>query len=90
MIDSVEDDKNASWIYDSDGSRTRHQPDGDDASRAANTIEVTDDDQEAAAGLPGAAAALGAALSIRGDRSKTIREAFHDIQFTMAAHRWPW
>ena len=50
----------------------------------SNTIEVTDDVKRL---LPVFQAQLPPSvhLSIRGDRSKNIREAFHDIQFTMAA-----
>ena len=49
----------------------------------SNTIEVTDDIKRL---MPAFQAQLppSVELSIRGDRSKNIRDAFHDIQFTMA------
>jgi len=50
----------------------------------SNTIEVTDNIKRL---LPVFQAQMPPTvhLGIRGDRSKNIREAFHDIQFTMAA-----
>ena len=50
----------------------------------SNTIEVTD---KIKALLPIFQAQMPPSvnLTIRGDRSKNIREAFEDIQFTMAA-----
>ena len=83
VIDSVEDDKNASMYYDKTGSRkainlmVMKQP-------GANTIETTDEIKRLLPVDPGATAAL-VQLKIRSDRSKTIREAFHDIQVTMLA-----
>ena len=50
----------------------------------SNTIEVTDAIKALFPGLPGATAAFACICGIRGDRSKIIREAFNDIQFTMA------
>jgi HAE1 family hydrophobic/amphiphilic exporter-1 len=86
VIDSVEDDKNVSKMYGgefgTDGVRgvnlqVMRQP-------GSNTIEVTDNIKrllsKLAAQLPPAVH-----LSVRGDRSKNIREAFQDIQFTMLA-----
>ena len=51
----------------------------------SNTIEVTDNIK---ALLPVFQAQMPPSvhLAIRGDRSKNIREAFQDIQFTMAGH----
>ena len=81
IIDSVEDDKTSSWLYNGhNGQRAinlavMRQP-------ASNTIEVTDAIRKL---LPMFQSQLPPAvrLSIRGDRSQVIREAFHDIQFTM-------
>ena len=82
VIDSVEDDKNASWIQNAQGGKrainlmVMRQP-------GSNTIEVTDAVRRL---LPTFQAQLppSVELTIRGDRSKNIREAFHDIQVTMA------
>src|SRR5262249_22459342 len=83
VIDGVEDDKNASMYYDKNGSRkainvmVMKQP-------GANTIQTTDDIKRL---LPSIQAQLppSVQLKIRSDRSKTIRESFHDIQVTMLA-----
>ena len=86
VIDSVEDDKNFSQIYGGEygtqGTRgvnlqVMRQP-------GSNTIEVTDNVKRL---LPTFQAQMPPTvhLGIRGDRSKNIREAFQDIQFTMAA-----
>jgi HAE1 family hydrophobic/amphiphilic exporter-1 len=86
VIDSVEDDKNFSQIYGGEygtqGTRgvnlqVMRQP-------GSNTIEVIDNIKRL---LPAFQAQMPPTvhLGIRGDRSKNIREAFHDIQFTMAA-----
>src|SRR5215471_3155859 len=86
VIDSIEDDKNFSKIYGGeygkDGTMgvslaVMRQP-------GSNTIEVTDNIKNLLnffqSQLPPSVH-----LGIRGDRSKNIREAFTDIQFTMAA-----
>ncbi len=81
VIDNVEDNKNASWLYTKAGARrainlqVMRQP-------GSNTIEVTD---AVRALLPSFQQALPPSvhLTIRGDRSKNIREAFSDIQWTM-------
>ena len=86
VIDSVEDDKNFSKIYGGEYGKegtmgvnlaVMRQP-------GSNTIEVTDNIKRL---LPAFQAQLPPSvnLGIRGDRSKNIREAFNDIQFTMAA-----
>ena len=86
VIDSVEDNKNFSKIYGGEYGKegtmgvnlaVMRQP-------GSNTIEVTDNIKRL---LPVFQAQLPPSvhLGIRGDRSKNIREAFHDIQFTMAA-----
>ena len=83
VLDNVEDNKNASWLYTKTGSPRRainlqvmKQP-------GSNTIAVTDAIRQL---LPTFEAALPPSvhLTIRGDRSKNIREAFSDIQWTMA------
>ena len=86
VIDSVEDDKNFSKIYGGEYGKegtmgvnlaVMRQP-------GSNTIEVTDNIKRL---LPIFQAQLPPSvhLGIRGDRSKNIREAFNDIQFTMVA-----
>ncbi len=81
VVDSVEDERTASWVYQGDG-RERNvtllvmrQP-------GSNVIEVNDAIREV---LPGLQKQLPPSVGfwIRGDRSKNIREAFHDVQFTM-------
>jgi hydrophobic/amphiphilic exporter-1 (mainly G- bacteria), HAE1 family len=87
VIDSVQDDKQASWLYTKDertgkltGSRAvtlsvLRQP-------GTNTIEVTDRVREL---LPVFRSQLPPALNllVRGDRSQSIRRAFKDVQITM-------
>ena len=86
VIDSVEDDKNFSKIYGGEYGKegtmgvnlmVMRQP-------GSNTIEVTDNIKRL---LPTFQASLPPSvhMGIRGDRSKNIREAFNDIQFTMVA-----
>src|SRR5580700_4105582 len=81
IIDSVEDDKTASWFYTHKGNgrsivlAIQRQP-------GTNTISVTD----AVKGLlPTFKLELPPAVNmdILYDRSDTIRESFHDVQFTM-------
>jgi HAE1 family hydrophobic/amphiphilic exporter-1 len=86
VIDSVEDDKQTALIYGGeygkDGTRgvsmqVLRQP-------GSNTIEVIDNIRTL---LPVFQAQMPPSvhMGIRGDRSKNIREAFNDVQFTMAA-----
>ncbi len=86
VIDSVEDDKQFSKIYGGEFGKegtkgvslaVMRQP-------GSNTIEVTDNIKRL---LPVFQTQIPPTvhLGIRGDRSKNIREAFQDIQFTMAA-----
>ncbi len=86
VLDSIEDDKNFSKIYGGEFGKegirgvslaVMRQP-------GSNTIEVTDKVKDL---LPMFQAEIPPTvhLSIRGDRSKNIREAFQDIQFTMVA-----
>ena len=81
MIDSVEDDKTASWFYNHNGHgraiilAIQRQP-------GTNTIEVTDGIKHL---LPLFKAELPPSVNmdILYDRSDTIRESFKDVQFTM-------
>jgi len=81
VLDNVEDNKNASWLYTKTGARrainlqVMRQP-------GSNTIEVTD---AIRALLPSFETRLPPSvhLTVRGDRSRNIREAFSDIQWTM-------
>src|SRR5437660_3033293 len=81
IVDSVEDDKTASWFYNQgDNQRSivlamQRQP-------GTNTIEVTDGVKQL---LPLFKAELppSVEMDILYDRSDTIRESFHDVQFTM-------
>jgi len=81
VLDSVEDNLNATWFYTRDGGTRainlalKKQPN-------VNTIEVTDNVR---ALLPALEAQLPPSvhMMVRGDRSKTIRAAFSDIQWTM-------
>ncbi|PYT19918.1 MAG: acriflavine resistance protein B [Acidobacteria bacterium] len=82
VIDGVEDDKTVSWLYTHEGGQrainlmVMRQP-------GSNTIEVVDGIRKL---VPSFQAQLppSVLLSVRGDRAKNIREAFTDIQFTMA------
>src|ERR1051326_2799888 len=81
VIDDVEDNRNVSWLYTRAGGQraislsVMRQP-------GSNTIDVTDSIRRL---LPSFQAELppAAHLTIRGDRSRNIREAFSDIQWTM-------
>ena len=82
VIDDVENNLNESWLYTKDGGGQRaitlsvmRQP-------GANTIAVTDAIREL---MPAFQSQLPPSvhLTIRGDRSKNIREAFLDVQWTM-------
>ena len=82
VIDGLEDDKSSSWMYNKQGGirainlMVMKQP-------GSNTIQTTDEIKRL---LPSIQAQLPPAvqLRLRSDRSKNIRESFHDIQFTMA------
>jgi len=81
VLDNVEDNRNASWLYTKAGARrainlqVMKQP-------GSNTIAVTDAVRQL---LPSFEAQLPPSvhLTVRGDRSRNIREAFSDIQWTM-------
>jgi hydrophobic/amphiphilic exporter-1 (mainly G- bacteria), HAE1 family len=83
VIDSVEDDKNASWIDTPAEGAERAINLGVMRQAGSNTIQITDQIRKV---LPSLQTQLppSVKLKIRGDRSVNIREAFHDIQFTMA------
>ncbi|MBV9771384.1 MAG: efflux RND transporter permease subunit, partial [Bryobacterales bacterium] len=82
VIDSVENDKNASWVNTSQMSE-RAVNLGIMRQAGSNTIKITDDIKRV---LPTLQAHLppSVTLKIRGDRSTNIRQAFQDMQFTMA------
>ncbi|MGE5243940.1 MAG: efflux RND transporter permease subunit, partial [Betaproteobacteria bacterium] len=81
VVDSVENPLNISWLYTKAGAQravslmVMRQP-------GSNTIEVTDAIRKL---LPSFESELPPSvhLTVRGDRSKTIRRAFTDIQLTM-------
>jgi HAE1 family hydrophobic/amphiphilic exporter-1 len=81
IIDSVEDDKTASWFYTHNGSSRaivlaiQRQP-------GTNTIEVTDGIKNL---LPVFRAEMPPSvhMDILYDRSDTIRESYRDVEFTM-------
>src|ERR1700730_3772824 len=81
VIDSVEDDKTASWFYTPRGNQRavalaiQRQP-------GTNTIEVTDGVKRL---IPVFRSELPTAVQMETlyDRSETIRESYHDVEFTM-------
>jgi HAE1 family hydrophobic/amphiphilic exporter-1 len=81
VVDSVEDDKTASWLYDHNGGQraivlaVQRQP-------GTNTIAVTDGIKRL---LPLIKSEIPRSIQIRTlyDRSETIRESYNDVQFTM-------
>jgi hydrophobic/amphiphilic exporter-1 (mainly G- bacteria), HAE1 family len=82
VIDSVENDKNASWANTSTTVERAVQL-GVMRQAGSNTIKITDEIKRV---LPQLQTHLppSVTLKVRGDRSNNIRQAFHDIQFTMA------
>jgi HAE1 family hydrophobic/amphiphilic exporter-1 len=81
VLDSVENTRNASWFYTQKGGQ-RSINMGVQRQPGTNIIEVTDAVREL---LPALEAQLppSAHLMVRQDRSRTIRKAFGDIQWTM-------
>ncbi len=82
VIDSVQDDKNASWVYHEDDPGKRcitlivfRQP-------GTNTIDVADR-IKALVPMFNEQLPPAAHLQVRGDKSGSIRRAFKDIQITM-------
>jgi len=82
VVDSVENELNASWVY-SGGNVSRAIRLEVQKQPGANTIEVAD---RVKALLPAFEKQLpeSVTMGLRGDRSRTIREAFIDMQRTMA------
>jgi HAE1 family hydrophobic/amphiphilic exporter-1 len=82
VIDSIENDKNASWANTSKGAERAVQL-GIMRQAGSNTIKICDEIKRV---IPQLQTHLppSVTLKIRGDRSNNIRGAFRDIQFTMA------
>ena len=80
--DSVEDERAISWLYTHGAGHARHQP-VRHAPAGKQHHRGDRRDSRAAARRFNAQLPPSVKLAMRGDRSKTIREAFHDIQFTM-------
>jgi HAE1 family hydrophobic/amphiphilic exporter-1 len=82
VIDSIENDKNASWANTSTTVERAVQL-GVMRQAGSNTIQICDEIKRV---LPLLQTHLppSVRLVVRGDRSGNIRTAFHDIQFTMA------
>jgi HAE1 family hydrophobic/amphiphilic exporter-1 len=81
VIDDVENNKQASWLYGHDGGERSIQL-GVMRQPGANTIEVVDAIMKV---MPGLQAQLPPSIhmGIRGDQSRSIRKSFQDIQVTM-------
>ena len=81
IIDGVEDERTASWFYTHDGEQ-RAITLGIQRQPGTNTIAVAD---AVKALLPQFRAELPASvhMDVLYDRSDTIRESYHDVQFTM-------
>src|SRR5712692_8226735 len=81
VIDGVEDDKTASWFYNRRGNQRavvlaiQRQP-------GTNTIEVTDGVKRLIPTFRGELP-TSVRMDTLYDRSETIRESYHDVQFTM-------
>jgi HAE1 family hydrophobic/amphiphilic exporter-1 len=82
IIDSVEDDKTASWFYKHNGESSRSIVLAIQRQPGTNTIEVTDGVKNL---LPLFKSELPPSVNmdILYDRSDTIRESYKDVQFTM-------
>jgi hydrophobic/amphiphilic exporter-1 (mainly G- bacteria), HAE1 family len=82
VIDSVENDKNASWSNTAAGVERAINL-GIMRQAGSNTVKICDEIKRV---LPTLQTHLppSVTLKIRGDQSNNIRQAFHDIQFTMA------
>ncbi len=82
LVDSVEDDKTASWYYDENNNAERAIVLGIQRQPGTNTIQVTDDIKKL---LPIFKGELPPSvdMSILYDRSDTIRESYNDVEFTM-------
>jgi len=81
VVDSVEDERTAAWFYH--GTKVQRcimlavmrQPN--------SNVVVTNDAVKAVLPLIEKQLPPSVTIGVRGDRSRTIREAFHDVQFTM-------
>ncbi len=82
VIDSLEDDKSASWYYDKEQGSSRGDHALGQKQPGTNTIAGGGRRQGVGAWIPATASSFRQA-GILYDRSRTIRESFHDIQFTM-------
>jgi hydrophobic/amphiphilic exporter-1 (mainly G- bacteria), HAE1 family len=82
ILDSVEDDKTASWFYKHNGDKSRSIILAIQRQPGTNTIDVTDGVKHL---LPLFKAELPPSVNmdILYDRSDTIRESYKDVQFTM-------
>jgi HAE1 family hydrophobic/amphiphilic exporter-1 len=82
IIDSVEDDKTASWFYKHNGESSRSIILAIQRQPGTNTVEVTNGVKNL---LPLFKAELPPSVNmdILYDRSDTIRESYKDVQFTM-------
>ena len=82
LVDSVEDDKTASWYYDQDDAGQRAIVLAIQRQPGTNTIQVTDDIKKL---LPVFHSELPPSvdMSVLYDRSDTIRESYTDVEFTM-------
>lgn len=82
VFDSVENDKSAAWYFNRTEGRQRGIILSVQKQPGTNTIEVVDAIQ---ALLPSFRSQLPPSvnLEVMYDRSQTIRESFHDVQFTM-------
>src|SRR5437899_6607332 len=81
IVDGVEDQRTASWFYDRDSDQ-RAITLGIQRQPGTNTIEVADAVKRL---MPQFRAELPASvhMDVLYDRSDTIRESYHDVQFTM-------
>ncbi len=83
VVDGVEDERTASWFFNSDGDTTRAITLGIQRQPGTNTIAVAD---AVKALMPQFRAELPASvkMDVLYDRSDTIRESYRDVLFTMA------
>jgi HAE1 family hydrophobic/amphiphilic exporter-1 len=82
VYDSIENDKAAAWYYTRDGGANRSITLAIQKQPGTNTIQVVDAIREL---LPTFRAQLPPSVNLEVvyDRSQSIRESFHDIQFTL-------
>ena len=81
VIDSVEDETNGSWFFSRAARQPRDQPGGEAAARQQHHRSHRRVKAAARRSVPQLPPSVH--MVLRSDRSKTIREAFKDIQFTM-------